>query len=182
MTLLQHTRKKNHSLGPLYQNRFYSFVSSPNSPKHKHGKLNLPSDQRYTQAGEALPHQYLQMRIAFLFLIGAGGGGCGRFAAGRWRGAVRQWAPADLGVQLGQNAHWMGQYWRWAVYHGVIMGGVIMRSVWVLVMVLQLVVVQSHLLHLGREKNTSFTISTQSSHYYGFAKSCQLAKTIIQFQ
>lgn len=31
------------------------------------------------------------------------------------------------------------------------------RSVWVLVMELQLVVVQSHLLHLGREKNTSFT-------------------------
>lgn len=38
-----------------------------------------------------------------------------------------------------------------------------MSAVWVLVMVLRLVVVQSHLLHLGREKNTSFTIfsSTQ---------------------
>lgn len=50
------------------------------------------------QAREALPHLYLQMRISLLFLIGAWGGGCGRFTSGRWGGAVRQCTPADLRV------------------------------------------------------------------------------------
>lgn len=108
------------------------------------------------------------MRIAFLFLIGAGGGGRGRFAPGGWRGAMRQWTAADLTVQLGQCAHGPGQYWRWAVYQGVTMGTLVTRSVWVLVMELQLVVVQSHLLHLGREKNTSFTAASYANYRRGY--------------
>lgn len=51
---------------------------------------------------------------------------------------MRQCAPADLGVKLGQCAHRVGQ---WAVYQGVVTGGVIMSAVGVLVMVLLLVVV-----------------------------------------
>lgn len=44
------------------------------------------------------------------------------------------------------------------------MGTLVTRSVWVLVMELQLVVVQSHLLHLGREKNTSFTPASYANY------------------
>lgn len=48
------------------------------------------------------------------------------------------------------------------------MGTLVTRSVWVLVMELQLVVVQSHLLHLGREKNTSFTAASYANYRRGY--------------
>lgn len=57
----------------------------------------LPPTQ-LPQAREALPHQYLQMRISLLLLIGAGGGRCGWFTSGRWGGTMRQCTPADLRV------------------------------------------------------------------------------------
>lgn len=48
------------------------------------------------------------------------------------------------------------------------MGTLVTRSVWVLVMELQLVLVQSHLLHLGREKNTSFTTASDANYRPGY--------------